>query len=105
MEDKIDQLLTGFYNFKKLMEERFDGLEERMGKLEERFDGLEERFDKMEDRVDRLEDNMNKRFGKLDKQYKSFMKDLGTTRRMAAENMRDVEDLDERVEKIEASAS
>lgn len=85
----MDQLLTGFYDFKKTMESRFDSLEIK--------------FDNLETRVDNLESEMNKRFDYLDKQYKSFMKDLGTTRRMAGENMRDVEDLDERVENLEAS--
>jgi len=110
MGDKMDQLLTGFYDFKKTMESRFDSLESRFDNLESRFDNLEGRFDTLEsrfdiqeNRVDKLETQMNKRFDKLDEQYKSFMKDLRTTRRMAGENMRDVEDLEERVESLEAS--
>ena len=96
MEDKIDQLLTGFYDFKKSMESRFDILENR-------FDNLEGRFDNLENRVENMETEMFSRFDKLDKQYKVFIKDLRSTRRIAGENMRDVEDLEERVENLEAS--
>lgn len=103
MESKMDQLLTGFYDFKKSMESRFDNLESGFDNLKGRFDSLEGRFDGLENRVDNLENEMISRFDKLDKQYKVFIKDLRSTRRIAGENMRDVEDLEERVEKLEVS--
>ncbi|MFP4017210.1 MAG: hypothetical protein ACLFUI_09285, partial [Halanaerobiales bacterium] len=45
MSDKMDQLLEGFYNFKKDFEGRFDNLESRFDNLESRFDNLEAKVD------------------------------------------------------------
>jgi archaellum component FlaC len=76
--DKLDQLLTGFYEFKKSMETRLDGLETRL---------------------DSLENSINKRLDRIDHRLDEIDKKLGTVRRMSGENMRDIEDLREKVEK------
>ena len=105
MTDKIDKLLTGFYDFKKSMEGRMDNLEEKFDKMDDKINDLEARFDGLETRVDNLEDNMNNRFDNIDAKLKEhddkfdkLFKRLGTTRRMAGENMRDIEHISEKID-------
>ncbi len=100
MEDKIDELLAAFNDAIDSMKDAT----KNMGiTSNDNNDNLKSRFDILENRVDDLENEMNNRFDKLDEQYKNFMKDLRTIKRMAAENLRDVQDIDERVENLEAS--
>ena len=53
MEEKIDELLKGFYDFKKSMEANFDGVNSRLDKLESRMDKLEIRMNKLEEKMDK----------------------------------------------------
>ncbi len=69
MEEKIDKLLKGFYDFKKSMEANFDGVNSRLDKLESRMDKLESRMDKLESRMDKLEGRMDKLEKKMDKGF------------------------------------
>ncbi len=46
MEEKLDRLLEGFYDFKKSMEANFESVNSRLDNLENRMDGLEEKMDK-----------------------------------------------------------
>ncbi len=89
MSDKMDQLLNGFYDFKK--------------SIESRLDKLEDKVDKLDNKVDRLETEMNQRFDNLEYQFKDFLKDYRTVRTLTGQNMRDIGDLTERVEKLEVS--
>ncbi len=92
MTDKMDQLLNGFYDFRKSIESRLD-------KLEDKVDKLDNKVDKLDNKVDKL----TQRFDILEYQFKDFMKDFRTVRTLTGENMRDVGDLTERVEKLEVS--
>jgi len=46
VEEKLDRLLEGFYDFKKSMEANFESVNSRLDNLENRMDGLEEKMDK-----------------------------------------------------------
>ncbi len=89
MSDKMDQLLNGFYEFRK--------------SIESSLDKLEDKVDKLDNKVDKLETEINKRFDDFEYQFKDFLKDYRTVRTLTGENMRDVGDLTERVEKLEVS--
>ena len=62
MEEKLDRLLEGFYDFKKSMEANFESVNGRLDKLESRMDKLESRMDKLEIRMNKLEEKMDKGF-------------------------------------------
>ncbi len=95
MGDKMDELLEGFYNFKKSMEQRIDGLEEKMDKkfeeVDKRFDEVDKRFDKVDKRFDKVD----KKLKEHDKTFEEFFKRIGSVRRIAGENMSDIEHLSE----------
>ncbi|HLV09484.1 MAG TPA: hypothetical protein VKY40_04680 [Halanaerobiales bacterium] len=104
MGDKMDELLQGFYNFKNSMEQRMDSLEERMGSMERKMDALEGRMDALEGRmgkqeklIDGLADMMISRFDKVDRELEELSKRVGSVRRISGENMRDIEDLKEKI--------
>ena len=62
MEEKLDRLLEGFYDFKKSMEANFESVNSRLDNLENRMDNLENRMDSLENRMDGLEEKMDKGF-------------------------------------------
>ena len=85
IEEKIDKLLSGFYNFEKKTDKNFL-------KLEKRMDDLESRMDKLETKVDGLEVKMNSRFDSVEKSIRSIKGIVG-------ENMSDIADINRRLGK------
>ena len=92
VEEKIDKLLTGFYNFEKRTEKNFSELNDRMSNLENRMDSIESRMDSLETNMDNLDKNMNSRFDTLEKRIRSIKGIVG-------ENMADIADINKRIEK------
>ncbi len=64
MSDKMDELLQGFYEFKRSMEKRMDSLEGRIAGVEDKVNGLE-------DRIDSLAELMKTRFDKVVERLKN----------------------------------
>lgn len=92
VEEKIDKLLSGFYNFEKRTDENFSKLSNRMDSLEGRMDNLENRMDSLETKVDSLEVKMDSRFDSVEKSIRSIKGIVG-------ENMSDIADINRRLGK------
>ena len=113
VEEKIDKLLIGFYNFEKRTEENFSKLNDRMSNLESRMDSLENRMENLESRMDSLENRMNSLENRMDSlesnmdnldkninsRFDTLEKRIRSIKGIVGENMADIADINKRIEK------
>ena len=97
VEEKIDKLLNGFYNFEKRTDENFSKLSNRMDSLEGRMDNLENRMDNLENRMDGLENTVNDMGIKMDSRFDNLEKRVRSIKGIVGENMADIADINRRL--------
>ena len=92
MEDKIDKLLEGFYEIKQEirdMKDNQDNIKQDVNDLKQEVSEVKKDVDNMKEVLARMEDNMNEEFKKLNR-------NVSLSKKMAAQNMYDIEDLKEK---------
>ena len=77
MEELLKQVITELQGFRKEVNERFDGVDEKFAQVDDRFTQVDKRFDVMDvkfTQVDKRFDVMDVRFEQIDERFDSVDK-------------------------------
>ena len=72
MEELLKQVITELQGFRKEVNERFDGVDEKFAQVDDRFTQVDKRFDVMDvkfEQVDKRFDVMDIKFERVDKRF------------------------------------
>ena len=78
LDGKLDANLKVINDRFNLVDERFERVDDRFDLVDERFERIDDRFDLVDERFNRLENDMNNRFDRVESEITTIRNDIKT---------------------------